>query len=184
MGYFEFLYGSGIICLPLNIPEKLHWQHLFQRAERQRVIAFILLNIRQYSRTLKNNIHHSNKRVPPPFFHSDTSPVFSDVLIHSFDKTHVLVVTVELNWLLLLNIPSLNFVPTLNKPVRLARFRISYVKRPAVILTSQTSYTAFLLDLRCVVQSGHVPFLAAVCPRWYCICVTYFCWSHLLLECC
>ena len=24
MGYFEFLYGSGIICLPLNIPEKLH----------------------------------------------------------------------------------------------------------------------------------------------------------------
>ena len=24
MGYFEFLYGSGIICLPLNIQEKLH----------------------------------------------------------------------------------------------------------------------------------------------------------------
>ena len=24
MGYFEFLYGLGIICLPLNIPEKLH----------------------------------------------------------------------------------------------------------------------------------------------------------------
>ena len=30
MGYFEFLYGSGIICLPLNISEKLHWQHLFE----------------------------------------------------------------------------------------------------------------------------------------------------------
>ena len=33
MGYFEFLYGSGIICLPLNIPEKLHWQHLFKKPE-------------------------------------------------------------------------------------------------------------------------------------------------------
>ena len=33
MGYFEFLYGSGIICLPLNIPEKLHWQHLFEKPE-------------------------------------------------------------------------------------------------------------------------------------------------------
>ena len=30
MGYFEFLYGLEIICLPLIIPEKLHWQHLFQ----------------------------------------------------------------------------------------------------------------------------------------------------------
>ena len=33
MGYFEFLYGSGIICLPLNIPEKLHWQHIFEKPE-------------------------------------------------------------------------------------------------------------------------------------------------------
>ena len=49
--------------------------------------------------------------------------------------------------------------------VMLARFRKSYVKRPAVILNSQTSYTAFLLDLRCFVQSSHVPFFAAVCPR-------------------
>ena len=55
------------------------------------------------------------KRVSPPFFHSDTNPVFSHVLIHSFDKTHVLVVTVELIWLLLLNILSFNFVPTSNK---------------------------------------------------------------------
>ena len=36
-------------------------------------------------------------------------------MIHSFDKTHVLVVTVELIWLLLLNILSFNFAPTLNK---------------------------------------------------------------------
>ena len=33
VGYFEFLYGLGIIYLPLNIPEKLHWQHLFEKSE-------------------------------------------------------------------------------------------------------------------------------------------------------
>ena len=33
MAYFEFLYGSGVISLPLNIPEKLHWQHLFEKPE-------------------------------------------------------------------------------------------------------------------------------------------------------
>ena len=33
MGYFKLLYDSGIICLPLNIPEKLHWPHLFEKPE-------------------------------------------------------------------------------------------------------------------------------------------------------
>ena len=37
------------------------------------------------------------------------------VLRHSFDKTHALVVTVELIWLLLLNILSFKFAPTSNK---------------------------------------------------------------------
>ena len=27
-------------------------------------------------------------------------------------------------------------------------------------------------------------FSAAVCPQWWSICVTYFCWTHVLLECC
>ena len=36
-------------------------------------------------------------------------------MIHSFDKTHVLGEIVELIGLLLLNILSLNFVPTPNK---------------------------------------------------------------------
>ena len=49
--------------------------------------------------------------------------------------------------------------------VRLARFKRSSVKCPAVVLTSHTSYTAFLLDIRSAVQSGQVPFFAAVCPR-------------------
>ena len=35
----------------------------------------------------------------------------------------------------------------------------------AIVLTSHRSYTAFLLDVRCAAQSGHVPFFAAVYPR-------------------
>ena len=41
--------------------------------------------------------------------------------------------------------------------VNLARFRRSYEKRPAVILTSHINYIAFLFDIRCAVQSGYVP---------------------------
>ena len=114
MGYFEFLYGSRIIFLPSNIPEKLHQQDLFQKPEKVETHG-LYLNIIQYPRTLKNNIYHSNKRVAPPLFHSVTNPVFGHLLIHSFDKTHLLVVTVELNWLLLLNILSFDFVRTPNK---------------------------------------------------------------------
>ena len=71
-------------------------------------------------------------RGPPPFSHSDTNPVLGHVLVHSVDKTHVLVVTVELIWLFL-NMLSFNFVPTLNKSLRFMRFRRSYVNLPAVV---------------------------------------------------
>ena len=114
MGYFEFLYGSRIIFLISNIPEKLHQQDLFQKPEKVENHG-LYLNIIQYPRTLKNNIYHSSKQVPPPFFHLDVNPVFGQVLIHYFAKTHVVVVTVEMIWLLLLNILSFKFVPTLNK---------------------------------------------------------------------
>ena len=83
--------------------------------KRQRLIAFIFVNTVQYTRTLKRNIYHSNKRVPPPFFHSYINLVFAHVLIHYFDKTHVLVVTVELIWLLLLNMLSFNVFPKPNE---------------------------------------------------------------------
>ena len=111
--------------------------------KRQRLIAFILINAIQYLCTLTSNIYHSNKRGPTRFFHLDTSPVLGHVLIHSVDKTHVLVVTVEFIWLLFLNILPFNFVPTPNKFLRLKRFRKSYVNRPDVVLTNHTSYTAF-----------------------------------------
>ena len=83
---------------------------------------------------------HSNKRVPPPLFHSDTNPVFGHVLIHYFDKTHVLAVTVEFIWLLLLNIVSFNFSNAEQISDWLARFRRSYLEHPAISLTSHTSY--------------------------------------------
>ena len=31
MWYFKFLNGSRIICFPLKISEKLHWQHVFEK---------------------------------------------------------------------------------------------------------------------------------------------------------
>ena len=139
--------------------------------KKQRLIVFILVNTIQYPCTLKSNIYHSNKRGPPPCFHLDTNPVLGHALIHSVDKTHVLFVTVELIWLLFLNILSFNFVPTPSKCLRLKRFRKSYVNRPDVVLTNHTSYTAFLLDVRCAVQCGHVPFSCS-------------CWSPLLGHLC
>ena len=48
--------------------------------------------------------------------------------------------------------------------VRLARFRGNSVKRPAVVLTSHTSYTGFFLDVRSTVQSGHVSFFCSCLP--------------------
>ena len=45
--------------------------------------------------------------------------------------------------------------------VKLARFRRSYVNRPGVVLTSHTSYTAFLLNVRCAVQSSRAPFFCS-----------------------
>ena len=42
MGYFESLYGSGITWPPLNIPETLHQQHLFEKAEVAETHRFYL----------------------------------------------------------------------------------------------------------------------------------------------
>ena len=89
------------------------------------------------------------------------------------DKTHVLVVTVDLIWLLFLNILSFNFVATPRKSLRFTRFIRSYVNRPAVVLTNYCqSYTAFLLDVRfskVSCASFFFFFFAAACCQ--CICV-------------
>ena len=131
-----------------------------KRQKRQRLIAFLFVSTIQCPRTLKNNIYHSNKRGQPPFFHLDTNPIIGYALVHSVDKTHVLVVTVDLIWLLFLNILSFNFVATPRKSLRFTRFIRSYVNRPAVVLTNHCqSYTAFLLDVRC--SKLRFPFLCS-----------------------
>ena len=94
--------------------------------KRQRLIAFIFINIKQHPGILKNNIDHLSKRGPPPFFHSDTNLVLGNVLVHSVEKTHVLVLTGELIWLLFLNILFLNYVQRPNKSHRFRKFRRSY----------------------------------------------------------
>ena len=111
MRYFQFLYGSGIICF-LWIFQKNCIDNISSKSQiRQGLVAFILVNTIQYPRTPKNNIYHSNK-----FHHFfNTNRVFGHVLIHSFDKIRVLVVTVELIWLLFLNVFSFNYVRTPNK---------------------------------------------------------------------
>ena len=70
--------------------------------------------------------------------------------------------------------------PTPNNYPRFTTFRRSYVNHPAVTLIKVT----LLFCLSCAVQSGDVLLLTAVCSQWQYICVTYFCWVHLLLECC
>ena len=94
-----------------------------------------------------------------PFFIEFESCI---VAVHFIDKTHVLIVAVELIWLLFLNILSVNFVPTTNKTLRFKRFKRSYLNHLAVILVKVT----LLFCLMCAVQSGHVPFFVVVCLQW------------------
>ena len=115
-------------------------------SKRQRIIAFIFVNTIQYSAALNNSIYHSNKREPPPFFHSDTNTWPRS---GPFCWQNPCSVAVELIWLLLL-IFFFNFVPTSNKSLKFTRFRRSYVNRTAVVLTNHCqSFTAFLLDVGC-----------------------------------
>ena len=94
--------------------------------KRQRLIAFIFVNMIQHPGILKNNIDHLSKRGPPLFFLQDTNLVTENVLVHSIEKKHVLVVTGELIWLLFCNILFFNYVQTMNKSLRFRKFRRSY----------------------------------------------------------
>ena len=93
MGYFEFLRGSIMTCLPLNISEKLYWQHLFEKLKERDSLSSSVNTI-QHPRIQKNNIDHSSKQGSPLISHSHTKTVLGQVLVHSDDKAHVLVVTV------------------------------------------------------------------------------------------
>ena len=121
----------------------------------------------QNPETLKNNIYHSNKRGPPPFFHLDISPVLGHALIHSVDKTHVLTVTAELIWFLFLNIISFNFVTTPNKS--LFGWQDSEEAMFTTLLSFEpTKQVTLLFCLMCAALFKLAPFLffSAVCPQW------------------
>ena len=91
MVYFDFLYSTGYIAF-LWISQNNCFDNISSKNQKMQGII-----------------------VSAPIFYSHISFVFGYVLIHSFDKIDVLVITVELIWLLLLNILSFNFVPTPNK---------------------------------------------------------------------
>ena len=135
MENFKFLTCSRIICLPLNISGKFNWQHLFQKLEEAETNPLHLFNTIQYPHTLKNNIYHSNKRGQRLIFHTGTSLTLCHVLVHSVDKTHVLVVTVGLIWLLFLNIQIFSYLTC-------------YRSKPTIV--NVTLFFCFM----CAVQSG------------------------------
>ena len=175
-------------CYPLNIlwifQESFIDNISSKSQERQRLITFIVVNAIQNPHILSNNIDHSSKRGQQPLFHSDTSLTLSHFLVDSVSQTSILVVAVELIWLFFSNILPFNFVQRQSKSLRFRRFRRIYVTHPTIVSTNHNQGWTRLLFLACSVQSGYVSFFAVVCSQWEGICVTYFCWTHLLFECC
>ena len=117
------------------------------------LITFIFVNTIQHLRIMKNSIDHSRKGgggggghhhlllfyIPSPYL----------VLVHSVNKTHLLVVPVEFIWLLFLNILSFNFVQTPNKSLRFRRFR-SYVNHFIVVPNTVKIVLISMFYVRCV----------------------------------
>ena len=112
--------------------------------KRQRLIAFIFVNMIEHPGILKNDIDHLSKRGPPPFCHSDTNLVLGNVLDNSVEKTHVLVVTGELIWLLFLNILFFNYVQEPSKSHRFRKFRRSYTYTSMFLFKSTNVKCGFL----------------------------------------
>ena len=120
LGYFECLYGLGIICLFLIFQKNWIDNISSKNQKRQRLIAFVLVNAIQYlnskiPHTLKNNIYHRKKRVPPPFLYHISILCLVSIRYILLKKPMFWYGTVKVSWLLLLNILSFNFFPTLNK---------------------------------------------------------------------
>ena len=134
MGYFEFLNGWRIICLPFEYFRKIVLLTCLRKARTSRDSSLSSFLIRYNThapwkttptrKQTGGNHHHFFIRIP----------ILGHVLVHSGDKSHVLVVTVELIWLMFLNIFSSNFFPTLNN----------------LWTNHYQNCTAFLLDLRCL----------------------------------
>ena len=103
-----------------------------------------------------SKIEHLSKPGPIPFFHSDTNPVPGNALVHPFKKTTVLVVTVELIWLLFLNMP--------NKSLRFRKFRRSNVRHSVVIQTNNCQSCAAFFEWRALSKVSKFLFLGYLSP--------------------
>ena len=179
MGYFEFLHGWRIICLSWNISGKLHWHYVCQKlgkAENHLPSSFLTWYnshaLRKTTFTNQTNGNHHHFFIP--------ILILQLAMLHSIDKTHVLVVTVEFISLLLLNMFSFNLVSTPRKSFRFTRFRRTHANHPVVILTNHCqSYTAFLLNARC--SKWPCSFF---CSYWFPMIVYLRCWAHLPFESC
>ena len=117
----------------------------------------------QHPRILKNNVNHLSKRDQPPFFHSDTNLVLRNVLVHPVEKSQVQVETVELIWLLFLNILSLNFAQTLSKSPRSKKFRRKNVHRSVVVQTNHCQSCTTFFALCVLFKVATFLFLAVFC---------------------
>ena len=117
-GIFRFPIWHGIYCLPLNIPEQLLWQHLFEKPEDagNHCISTYFLFTYQFCVWLRSD----------PFFWQNWCSGHNSGID--------LVVALKYTFFQLCSNAEQIFL-------RLARYRRSSVKHP-VNLTSQTSYTA------------------------------------------
>ena len=104
----------------------------------------------------KQQISFKQMGGPLLFFHSDTNPVLGHVLVYYVDKTHVLVATLKLNWLLFLDILCSNT----QKVSLVHKIQKKLCKSP--YCRSNQSFTAFSCWM-CSVQSGHVRFFFCCC---------------------
>ena len=175
MKYFKFFYGLGIICLSLNIPEisprkprrgrdSLPLSSLIPTHHKEQHLLF-----KQTGTTTMFSFGYQSCVLPR------SDPFFRQNPCSGCNNGIVLVVALEYTFFQL-------FSDAKQISVRLAGLRRSYVKCPAVVLTSHTSYTAFLFDLRCAVQSGYVPnFCSCSSPMIVYLRNLYL---FLLLECC
>ena len=123
-----------MICLPSNISEKIHWQHLFENLRESRLIAFIFANTIQHPRILKNNMTIQAKGEHYHFFVHIPSLYLTKFWSILSTKNHVLVVTIEIIWLLFLNVLSF-------KSLRFRRF--------VVVPTTVKVILLFLRHVRC-----------------------------------
>ena len=139
MGYFESLYGLGIICLLLNISEKSHWQHLIEKSEEAETHQRYLAPSRTASTIQTNSYQHHFFIWIPSRVWPRCDPLLRQNPWSGCNSRTDLVVTLEYAFFQLCSNAEQIFV-------RLTRFRKSYVKYPVVVLTSPTSYKSFLLD--------------------------------------